>query len=196
LNDFNIFKTGYSNAYWKRTYSDEAFFVNFYNVLGLDYNMIYDQQYLKINRDIRRENELYDKIVSVYDKQYIFVHDHRSHEYKSSNPRPNVIVNSDLPIFHPNYNYYEDDKNNKYYNYWNKEFCSSNILDYNKIMENATELHLSDSSFSCLCPYLNLSSIKCKCVYTTYNYKLYNKSFNDWTIVSPNKLIFKDIFDV
>ena len=51
------------------------------------------------------------------------------------------------------------------------------------IIENATEIHITDSAFSCLCPYLDLSKVEKKCIYTKYDYVNYHNSFKDWIIL-------------
>jgi hypothetical protein len=116
---------------------------------------------------------------------YIFTHDHRHVNYNHFNIRKNVIINqnNNHMIFHPNINYYNTE--HEYYNLWDMILLSDNILDYCKIIENATEIHITDSVFCCICPYLDLSNVKIKCVYTDSNYDLinYHESFSDWHVI-------------
>ena len=51
------------------------------------------------------------------------------------------------------------------------------------IIENATEIHITDSAFSCLCPYLDLSKVIKKVIYTGYDCVNYHNSFKDWIII-------------
>lgn len=58
------------------------------------------------------------------------------------------------------------------------------LLHYCKIMENAAELHLIDSSFSCLAVKLNLKA-KRKVIYTkNYTAEYYSEYFKDWEIIN------------
>jgi hypothetical protein len=100
--------------------------------------------------------------------------------------RPNVHVESDLPVFHPNINYYSDAKNETKYHHdlWSSEFMSDNLLDYCTLIENATEIHVSDSAFSCLMPFLDLKNVKRKCIYTNYSITYYHAEFKNWEIIA------------
>jgi hypothetical protein len=142
--------------------------------------MRYD--YEDINRNKERELALYNSIVRVYGEKYIFLHDHRNIKYKHCDERPNVYVDSDLPVFHPNFNYYDGLENN-YKDLWNSEFLSDNLLDYCTLIENATEIHISDSAFSCLMPFLDLQNVKKKCIYTCYYLESYHVKYRNWEIV-------------
>lgn len=181
IKNYDLIKLGHhdiislGNQYWR----------SFYNQANVNYDIRYD--YMNINRKFENENKLYQKIINIYGDKYIFVHDHRHISYKhfSANRKDiDNIKNVNIPIFHPNINYYDKDKNNKYYNLWNESLISNNILDYGMIIENASEIHINDSSFSCLCPYLNLDHIKIKKIYTNINYKDYHNKFNDWEIIN------------
>lgn len=157
----------------------------FYKQCGLDYNIRYEKKYRIINRNYERETILYKKVVEKYGDKYIFVHDHRILDTLFRSNRPNVIVPKiDIPIFHPNCNYYEAvDKNNKYIDLW-YNFISDNLLDYCMIIEKAYAIHISDSSFSCICPYLNLSYIKNKTIYSNLDVIDYDNSFTEWNIIN------------
>lgn len=158
------------------------FYEKFYYQAGLDYKIRYD--YPNINRKKDIELNFYNKVIEKYGKEYIFLHDHRNKFYKHYDCRKNVNINSKLVIFHPNYNYYEDNKENEYYDKWDETLYSDNILDYCTVMENATEIHISDSAFSAICPFLCLDNVKIKCVYTNIaDLCNYHESFKKWNIV-------------
>ena len=168
-------------------FSGYLFWKVFYTQIGLDYNIRYKKRYNIINRNYKREHELYDKVVKKYGYKYIFVHDHRFLDTIFHNARPNVIApDINIPIYHPNCNYYDAiDKNNKFANLW-YNFISDNLLDYCMVIEKAYAIYISDSSFSCICPYLNLSHIKDKTIYTNLNVIDYHSNFTKWTIIKTS----------
>ncbi len=184
LEDFDIIRTGFHG----HLEDQSRFWLCFYKQAGLDYSIRYLDEYKKINRNLEKENELYQKIKSTYGDKYIFVHDHRSIGYQHNNLRKNVelsIENINIPIFHPNFNYYKDYPENPFYSLWNIEFMTDNILDYGLIIENSIEIHVNDSSFSCYLPYLNISTIQIKKVYTSIskeNLISYHSTFNDFIL--------------
>jgi hypothetical protein len=152
--------------------------------LNLPYRIRY--QYEDINRNNERELSLYNSIVGMFGKNYIFLHDHRNIAYTHYDIRPNVRVKSDLPVFHPNINYYSELENetNPHHDLWSSEFMSDNLLDYCTLIENSTEIHVSDSSFSCLMPFLDLKNVKRKCIYTTLDVVSYHSEFKNWEIMA------------
>jgi hypothetical protein len=177
-----IIETGTIYKSWNDI-NEQHFWRKFYIQANVDYNSRYF--YNNINRNIKIENDNYNNLISIYGNKYIFVHDHRNIFYDHYNKRRNVLIKSELPIFHPNINYYESiDDNNNNYNLWNKNLYKTNLLDYCKIIENAEEIHISDSAFSCLCPYLNLSKVNNKCIYTNFNIINYHESFKNWKIIN------------
>ena len=180
LINYDIISTGEHNNNW--SYS-QNFWRYFYKQGELEYDIRY--AYININRDYKKEKDFYNKIVNKYGKKYIFINDHRQILKYDGIPRPTIHIIHKLPIFHPNINYYN--KNDKYFNLWEIDFLKDNLFDYSMIIENATEIHINDSAFSCLCPYLDLSKVKKKCIYTTYDYIDYHKSFKDWTILPQQK---------
>jgi hypothetical protein len=97
-----------------------------------------------------------------------------------------VHVKRDLPVFHPSVNYYSDleNKTNIYHDMWSSEFMSDNLLDYCTLIENATEIHVSDSAFSCLMPFINLKNVKIKCIYTNFSVADYHAEFKKWEILA------------
>jgi hypothetical protein len=178
-NDYDILKIGSDAPLWDELTKEHSFFKVFYIQANLDYELRY--KYIDFERDHEKENNNYNSLINKYGKNYIFVHDHRNLFYQHTYIRSNVEITSDLPIFHPNINYYKNN-DEQYYNLWSKDFYYDNILDYCKIIENSTEIHISDSCFSCLCPYLDLSNVSKKYIYTDLNMIEYHKSFKDWII--------------
>lgn len=151
LNNFNVIKTGHTSELWDVEYNEHL-----YSLIGLDPNIINDKQYLRINRNEQREDELYDKVISIYGDKYIFA-------YNDNHKNINNDNDNDLPILYPKYNYYND--NHKYYKYWDETLNVTNILDYCKIIENAEEIHISDHAIGHLIPYLDLTKVINKCIY-------------------------------
>jgi hypothetical protein len=94
-----------------------------------------------------------------------------------------VHVESNAPVFHPNINYYSGLENNCNYHLWSSELMSDNLLDYCTLIENATEIHISDSAFSCLTPFLDLKNVKKKCIHTSLNVIGYHDEYIKWEIV-------------
>ena len=181
LKNADVIETGHNYNGWNNIQlSGNLFWRKFYIQASMNYDIRYD--YMTINRNLEKETSLYNDMIKNYGNEYIFVHDHRNMFYKHNCIRKNVIVDSILPIFHPNTNYY--DKNDSKYALWDETFYRDNLLDYCTLLENATEIHLSDSSFSCMCVYLDLSKVKKKCIYTSLNYIDYHNSFNDWEIIA------------
>lgn len=185
VSNIDIIKSG-SNA---PDFSGYLFWRVFYKQIGLDYNIRYNRRFNIINRNYKREHELYDKVVKKYGYKYIFVHDHRFLDTTFRSSRPNVIApDINIPIFHPNCNYYDAiDKNSIFANLW-YNFISDNLLDYCMVIEKAYAIHISDSSFSCICPYLNLSHIKNKTIYSNLDVIDYHSTFNMWNIVKTDHL--------
>lgn len=163
-----------SNGFWER----------FYTQMHLPYRIRYE--YEDIHRNNERELRLYNSIIGMYGKNYIFLHDHRNIAYKHYNIRSSVHVESELPVFHPNVNYYSELENetNPHHALWSSEFMSDNLLDYCTLIENATEIHVRDSAFSCLMPFLNLNNVKRKCIYTIFSITDYHDKFKNWEILA------------
>jgi hypothetical protein len=157
------------------------FWSKFYDNINLPYSLRYE--YNDINRN-SKEDDLYNKVVEKYGKKYIFLHDHRNVKYKHICERADVNVISDYPIFHPNFNYYSN-IGGEFNDLWSQDFLSDNLFDYCMLIENATEIHISDSSFSCLMPYLDLKKVQKKVIHTSYCEGLvnYHEKFKDWEIV-------------
>lgn len=161
------------------------FWNKFYFQVNLPYEIRYN--YNDINRNYIDEKNFYEKIINIYGSKYIFVQDHQHINYKHKGRKINLNMNnidSDIPIFHPNINFYQNYKGHKFYNLWNENLISDNLLDYCMILENAEKIIIIDSSFGCLCPYLKLENVKEKKIYSNLNLIDYHKSFKDWEIIS------------
>ena len=181
--DCDIIKSGCHNENWSNS---NTFWRDFYIHAAVPYEIRYE--YININRNYEREINLYNSLIKRYGEKYIFIFDHRNIKYTHCCLRKNIDLDVNyydkIPIFHPNFNFYTTINNNEFLNLWNEDLMSDNILDYGYIIENAEEIIINDSSFSCLCPYLNLSNIKIKIIYTNFNYIDYHNSFNDWKIIN------------
>ena len=180
INNYDLFVSGTYEPKFNEIAGAE-FWEKFYNQLKLPYILRYDYQ--DINRNKKIELNLYNLVVRKYGKKYIFLHDHRNIKYKHYCIRRNVHVDSELPVFHPNINYYSDSKNNCHYDLWSSVLMSDNLLDYCTLIENATEIHISDSAFSCLIPFLDLKNVKKKCIHTSYDIIGYHDEYKNWVIV-------------
>lgn len=198
--DCDIIKLGLHNNNWftyKSSYNDgdfpNLFFKTFYEQIDLNYNIRY--KYEKINRNISSEQLFYTKCMNNYNNNYIFVHlntenynttyntPYNSNKNLSLFSEEYIKENKNIPIFTPNYNYYLNDIENKYYKCWNNSI-SYNIIDYCKILENAHEIHVTFSSFFNLCMFINLSNVKKKCLYTNItNIKEFHNNIIDWNII-------------
>jgi hypothetical protein len=141
-------------------YNKRNFYEVFYEDLGLDYKKI-KKRYHHIDRNSENEMSLYNKhILQNNITEYVFIHDDRN--------QGKNIINIDTPYYkyHPNSNMYNDNENcSKFYDNTKYE-----LTDYIKIIENATEIHMIDSSFFCLCAHLNLDQVKRKVVYLRKQY--------------------------
>jgi hypothetical protein len=126
---------------WNGSYDN--FHERFYLDLGLTWSI--REEFGYIARDRERERQKKKELVGSLDR-YIFIHDHRYTPQHNPRLLPETLdVPADIPMFHPN------DPRNKQ---------SFNILDYCTILEDAEEIHMVDSSFFCLCHYLNLDGKK------------------------------------
>lgn len=176
-NEYDIIRSGGHS----RIPMERAFWRSFYFQVGLPYHVRY--LYNTMNRHLDREKALYDKIVKLYGTKYIFVHDHRHIKDFHLNARPSInLQGKELPIFHPNTNYSNDDK-------WTPDLLSNNIFDYGMTMENATELYLTDSAFACLACYIDVSKVSKKVVYTHLQLDMIDmhKSFaQNWIITTTS----------
>ena len=185
--DYDLILTGHNDISKFNSDSDcvNYFWRVFYKQINLPYEIVYD--YMDINRNNKDEENLYRKLIEKYGEKYIFVHDHRNVKYQHHNIRKNIDLdtNMDIPIFHPNFNYYSNYPDHKYYHLWDESlFLSDNLLDYCLILENAQEIHINDSCFSCLCPYLNLNKVTKKSITTNITHIVdYHYSYEDWNVI-------------
>ena len=165
LKDYKLIKT--SNSFLENgKISDEwnksnhiIWFKKFYFLANVPYSI--RQKYRNINRNHKRELELYNKVINIYGEKYIFVHDHRNIHYKHTRNiflNEKMILNENYPIFHPSINFYNN-KNHKYYNLWNADFITDNILDLCMVIEKSYKINIIDSAFLHLCSYLDLSNV-------------------------------------
>jgi len=192
LVDYDIIKSGNSFSddgkiinEWEYMSVYGEFWKKFYHQVNLPYEIRY--KYTNINRDYEREENLYNNIINIYGSKFIFFQDHRSFNYNHKGR--SIILNrnildDDIPIFHPNINFYENDKQHKFYNLWNENLFSNNLLDYCALLEKSEKIIIIDSSFSCLCCYLNLVNVKEKIVYSNLDLIDYHKNFKDWKIIN------------
>lgn len=144
------------------------FFQKFYQQLGLDYSIRF--QYEDIQRDLVKEKEIYDRFVRIYGPNYIFTHDHTNSGHFA--PRPLVEIKSDLPVFHP-------DVDTLGFGYLD------NIIDYGMIIENAKEIWIRDSCYSCLLHFLKPTAIR-KVLFTSIPRQemiAYSPTFEGWEFV-------------
>ena len=154
-NGYTVLRCGLYHDKYDFSKGMECFYKQFYTDIGLNFT-IFDE-YAYINRNRVAENITYNEIVTV--EKYAFIHD-RIDAYQYSLEIYDTVTT--LPIYRPN---------NKY-----------NLLDYCKIIENSTEIHVIDSSFSCLAVKLDLSNVKVKIVYSRSGKTNYDDYFKGWTI--------------
>ncbi len=99
----------------------------FYEQLNIDYSKRFELTYWK--RDHEREEEFYNEIIKK--DKYVFVHDDPSRNFEISDEN----IPKDFQIVRNSYKY--------------------SIFDYSKIIENAKEIHVMESSARCMLEYLN-----------------------------------------
>ena len=133
----------------------------------IDYNIRYNK--FKINRDLEKENKLYDDLVKIIGESYSIIIDDKSR---------NFIINennNDIPIFRlsPNGN------NNNL-----DTILDNNIFNYIKILENAKEIHTIDSSIVLLIDQLDIN-VK------TYIHRYIRKGFVEYR--NKNFIVYNDI---
>jgi hypothetical protein len=116
-----------------------------YEELDLDVNIAYS--YFKINRNYARENELYDKLVSIIGHKYIIVIDDEKRNFLIDDK---YLTDLPYPIVKLSNN--SMNKNKKL-----NKIRDSIIFNYIKILENAHEIISIDSSIPWLIELLNLN---------------------------------------
>jgi len=169
LNDYQIELLGYQKSQTLST----VFFKQYYLDLNLPFDYHFKYFYIHHNTDV--EDMLYNEIIK-YNHKYIFVHDNIE---RNDIINFSFLDNRNVLIFHPNRNYYENQPNHKYYNVWTN--MHNNIVDYSKIIINASELYLIDSSISCLAIHLNVNA-NIKVIWKRCNLNSYFTSDHSWKI--------------
>jgi len=148
----------------------------FYKQMSQNYKNRFTNCYWK--RDVKEEDRVYRKLVKNPKKKYIFIHDEPSLDYKI-----------DQSFFSKGYKVIKNDK-------------SEILFNLGKVIENASELHLMESSIRNMAESLDLKA-KNKFLYIwrrkdmapRYNYKQKKiiGSRNNWKIIFTNPKIGKNI---
>lgn len=136
------------------------FFTQFYCDAHVPVNT--RKTFFHIARDLTVESEFATRVLPSWRTEpYAFVHDKQPVEGERCQTIPKQSLPAHLAQFHPAH----------------AEFAG--LKHYCSLIENASELHMLDSSFSCLATYLDLSKVKRLVVYvrTVGNGMPYNK---DW----------------
>ena len=136
------------------------------------------KDYFSIAFNIESIN-LYKKIEN--NIKYVFIHT------KSSDIEISIDIkkfkDNDILIINPNSNMY--DTNDKFFLLAN-EFINKPFFIYTDIILNALELHMVDSSFSCMAALLfkNINNSQKRYLYTRYNNARYDTLFdNTWVYI-------------
>ena len=111
----------------KNKHKNKTIDMLFYEQFNIDYSQRFNLTYWK--RDTFNEEKLYNKLV--HNKDYIFIHDDPSRGFII----PEKFISKEFQIIKNSYNY--------------------SIFDYSKIIENAKEIHVMESSARCMLEYLN-----------------------------------------
>ena len=128
---------------WKRTYEDLP--IPFYRDL-------------QFPLEIRKSFFYYDRPaneLSVPEVPYIF-----AHVTASSGSKINIENTRNLLIIDPNTNHYPE--GHQFHNLA-KQYVDKPIFTYGRVIENADEIHVTDSAFYCLACYLPLKATNKKC---------------------------------
>jgi hypothetical protein len=112
----------------------------FYREFGLDEKLRYN---FSIERNLEREQQCFDKLVSVMGDKYAIIHDDNDRNFLL-----NGIFMPDLPKFFIGLGTHVND-----------ELKSNNVFDYIKVLESAEEIHIFDSFLAIMIDVMNL---KCK----------------------------------
>ena len=115
-----------------------------YNDLDINPNIAYSQ--FKINRDYKREDDLYNKLVKILGYKYIILIDDEKRKFEISNM---FLDNLQYPIFKLGNNSTNDNKKLN-------TIKDPIIFNYIKILENASEIISIDSSIPWLIDMLNI----------------------------------------
>jgi hypothetical protein len=118
----------YKHTWAQNKITDKKNFVkSFYELYGIPY--IYRIDYFSIERDYELENTRYNEFINQYGTEYILYHENINEENIDIKYKNLIRVNL------------------------NKK--SNTFFDYIKILENAKEIHLRDSSWGGICYHLN-----------------------------------------
>lgn len=141
----------------------------FYKQFSVNYKKRFNNCYWK--RNLKEENRVYKKLVKEPHKKYIFVHD-----------EPNLNYNINKSFFNKDYNIVKNDS-------------SEIIFNMAKVLENASEIHVMESSIRNMAEYLDLKKVKHLFLYIwrrktmapRYNYKRkLVGTIHDWKIIYSN----------
>lgn len=109
----------------------------FYEYANLDLNIRFS--YFKLYNDKNKENKIYDNFIKKYGDKYILIHNDEK-RYKNIIDE-NKFINKNIPVI-------------------NLDKISDNFVDYLKVIKNAQEIHLIDSSWSVFIYLLSYNFIK------------------------------------
>jgi hypothetical protein len=139
----NIKVIGYDWTHHKSNYPDENFEQMFYRHAEIDFEC--KKTHFKVIRDVEREKNLFNSL-NLKPKSYTFVH-----EYNTGDSHPGVKINRDLI------------KNQNIISVGVDVF-SKNIFDYITLINEASEIHVIESSMFCLidlCPEIDNTNLFC-----------------------------------
>ncbi len=123
--------------FWHNNYrfKQYSFAHAFYSYNNLDPNIRFEEFKLYNNKD--KENEIYLNFVKTYGENYILIHEDSNRNFFIDR---NKIISKNLPII-------------------NLNCISDNFIEYFKVIKNAKEIHLIDSSWSVLIYLLSYKDI-------------------------------------
>lgn len=135
----NIIKIGSFNNYneWEKFKEKQISFADafyLYNNLKSNYKL----DFFKLNNNLEIEDIVYNTFIKKYGTDYILIHEDNERNYFINR---NKISNSNLPII-------------------NLNKISDNFVDYTKVLINAKEFHLIDSSWSVFIYLLSYKKLK------------------------------------
>lgn len=143
---------------------DFSFAHAFYSYNNLDTNIRFD--YFKLYNNEILENNIYNEFIKKYGSEYILVHEDTKRKLFIDKNR---ILDNNLPII-------------------NLDNISTNFVEYIKVIKNAKEIHLIDSSWSVLIYLLSFKHINIPIFLSETQFKkngrdtnIYkNPTFNNW----------------
>jgi hypothetical protein len=146
---------------------------NFYMDLGLELEIY--EKYFSLPKRLY-ENEYFNNIIEKY--AYIFVHGKTS--LVDYTDRIIFNISTDNVLLCPSKNLYH--KNHEYYDIA-ESVIDLPFFDYVPLIQNAQEIHLVGSSFSCLSKFISQTGIK-KYLYNYSNCGISTNFLKDWTIIN------------